>query len=1201
MREVPGLRGPYRGKLIAAASVVALALAFMLSAAASAAGQVRAGVASVDASWHVGAGAGQYSPEGSFFNSPQGQGADPHRHSRKQEPTYGLQSRLKVRALVVEGPDGKRVAFVKNDLYIAQDLLWRRAKQLIEAGPSGVDGDAFAMSVSHNHSSPYYSSTAPGAWAFEDVFDERFYAYYARRMADAVEKAAATMVPVRVGGAMSNFDKTARHSFGPAKADDGTPAGYPVSDPDQKMTVVRFDDISDPSNPKPLANIVNYALHPEFLDGNSLISADFIGPLERMADRRTKALTIFTQGATGTSEPERSAYHPVRERLEFTHKEYAQAEYGASLMAREVVDTWEDIERGATDDSNDYAQYLVPFKSDFPVKAEDRFYPGPVAHPAPTVSNCRADSVFTGDPRVPIVGLPDCTAIPGLSNVTGPFPLKLTTDDFQRMGIPVPENYGAVGYGALEEDVGVHLQSFRLGDILFTICSCEQWKDQSENIRTRTDRVQGNQYNGYDWSDRCTQVGGPGGNWECMHPSGGADGKLGGPGDDPITDYEYRRMVAQVNNPANGWNDLDSESEPADPAKIEGNYTHDDMPDNPDDVTDPARASRHGYGLTVPIGMANDYNGYIPSYREYQRGDHYRKALAAWGPHSSDYMATRLIELGRKMMGGGYLVEDEPLSPKETADQLNNEQRAQVLGTAGEASDANEEQSSGAADGGNPGSPVEQPRDIRRFNAAFFKWNGGNNYVDNPNVKVQRCFRVQCRSDSDWRDFADQTGEVQTTMKYPTPPTPGATWTWTAHFEAFASRYDLFSPEGVSDAGTATPPGTYRFVVDGRARKDGATKDYQVKSDPFTVTQWDGIRAEDVRREPDGTVSFRVGPRREIPMPGFTPATTEIGPIDYPDSYAGDPYAAPRKAAFIKDERSFVRDPEAPTDPAKVEWYCLECSFRPWLDAGDAVKATVTFVDSNGFTREVAATEQGGRWRTSETLGAGGSAYVGAGCVQDAFANYNGTASARTGSEGPTNKRCAVPGPEVEPNAANPGGPGAGNGGGTGNGGGRRNQQADRCAPAVGSIRGKTLGRAVLGRSRAVQRRAFPGAVRRKTVDRSCLRGGGHIRIGYLSARQRRKVMRSQARGERAVLILTTSRRYAIKGVRHGSTRTTLKRRVRGLRSFKIGKNRWYIARGSKARLVFKVRGGRVQEVGLAEKGLTRRSAAARRFLGSFD
>ena len=46
---------------------------------------------------------------------------------------------------------------------------------------------------------------------------------------------------------MNQFDKTHRHSFGPAVADDGTPAGYPHSDTDHDMTVVRFDDISEPA------------------------------------------------------------------------------------------------------------------------------------------------------------------------------------------------------------------------------------------------------------------------------------------------------------------------------------------------------------------------------------------------------------------------------------------------------------------------------------------------------------------------------------------------------------------------------------------------------------------------------------------------------------------------------------------------------------------------------------------------------------------------------------------------------------------------------------------------------------------------------------------------------------------------------------------------------------------------------------------
>ena len=138
---------------------------------------------------------------------------------------------------------------VKNDLYLPQDLLHRRTAQLLEAGNSGVTRETLTMAVTHNHSSPYYSSPSAGVWTFQDVFDVRFYDYYARKQAEAVEKAAANMVPVRVGASVNQFDKTHRHSFGPAIADDGTPAGYPRSDTDHDMAVVRFDDISDPGTP----------------------------------------------------------------------------------------------------------------------------------------------------------------------------------------------------------------------------------------------------------------------------------------------------------------------------------------------------------------------------------------------------------------------------------------------------------------------------------------------------------------------------------------------------------------------------------------------------------------------------------------------------------------------------------------------------------------------------------------------------------------------------------------------------------------------------------------------------------------------------------------------------------------------------------------------------------------------------------------
>ena len=69
-----------------------------------------AGAASVDASWHVGASAGQYASDGSFVSED---GAfDPSAHSYRRKPSYGVQSRLSVRALVVKGPDGTRLALV---------------------------------------------------------------------------------------------------------------------------------------------------------------------------------------------------------------------------------------------------------------------------------------------------------------------------------------------------------------------------------------------------------------------------------------------------------------------------------------------------------------------------------------------------------------------------------------------------------------------------------------------------------------------------------------------------------------------------------------------------------------------------------------------------------------------------------------------------------------------------------------------------------------------------------------------------------------------------------------------------------------------------------------------------------------------------------------------------------------------------------
>jgi hypothetical protein len=1014
------------GGIAAAALTAAVAAALWAPAAAPADGeQLTVGVGKADTSWHVGASAGQYAGDCPAPEFPSGPPCtpvshedgtfDPTGHSTRRLPSYGIQSRLSARAIVVDGPapgTGDRWALVKNDNYIPQDLVYRRAGEIIaqDRPDLGISPTNLTMSVTHDHSSPYYSSTGWGVWTFQDVFDIRFFEYEAQQMASAVEQAADGMKPARVGVDSSSFDKTHRNSMGPSVADDGTPSGYPNSDQDHDLTVIRFDDISNPSDPKPLVNLVNFQLHGEMLEGNDLISGDWVAPFERMLDRETGATTVYTQGSVGTSETERSSFHSIHERLEFTHRDYAHAEYAARLMANSAEDSWRDIADDSPDPGDKYISFNS-FGSSPTVQMADHWYPGPLTHPYPGVSNCRTDSALHGDPRYPIVGLPDCENIDGaLGNIglpgpgdTGLYPQDpgLSTDDFQSQGIPVPENYGAPAYTGLEEDIDVHLQAVRIGGLLLPVCSCEQWWDQSRNIELRTDKIAGDETLpgnlGYDWGAQCTEDGngtytpeGDGtGTWHCPDPRN-TSSQLG-----PLSDHLVKRMRAQVNNPANGWDDLanvaTADSEPTDATQIKGNYTHDDSPEN----------AALGYDLTVPIAMSNDYNGYIASYREFQRGDHYRKALTGWGPHSSDYMASRLVTLARQFNDPGLTLpqdqQDEQFyQPKITADLAVNDARAAALGTGGSA--AIHAYEATLPDDGGQAEAVDQPKDIERFGASLFTWNGGSNFTDNPVVKVQRE-----TAPGQWEDYADQSGELPVTLKFPNlqGDTPAylqgdQQWHWTADFEAFVAGEED-RPYNTGDRSPATPAGNYRFVVHGERRQGHAVVPYDLTSDVFQVKPWDGVLVQDFKLESDDTMSFSIGPRSTYQVAGGgingvggDTISSVIGPIDYPDSYAG---SDPHVAKFIRDQRDFERDSNAPNDPSQLEWYCFTCTFRPWIDFGDAQSAKVTITHGDGSTEVVPAHREGDRWATSRQLQPGESAQVIAGDVLDPYGDTNEASS----------------------------------------------------------------------------------------------------------------------------------------------------------------------------------------------------------------
>jgi metallophosphoesterase (TIGR03767 family) len=163
-----------------------------------------------------------------------------------------------------------------------------------------------------------------------------------------------------------------------------------------------------------------------------------------------------------------------------------------------------------------------------------------------------------------------------------------------------------------------------------------------------------------------------------------------------------------------------------------------------------------------------------------------------------------------------------------------------------------------------------------------------------------------------------------------------------------------------------------------------------------------------------------------------------------------------------------------------------------------------------------------------------------------------------------------------------------------------------RCADARGRLRGRFVGRAALVRKRATNRRRFPASSLsrpRRTIDRFCLVGNRATRVGYPSLRYRKSMSRRTRRRVRgrAVLALTTHPAYSVKRVRTGTSTRTMRRRFRGERRFRRGRNTWYLARGKRARIVFKTRAGKVREVGVANRRLTRSRRSVRRLLRAFS
>lgn len=941
----------------------------------------RAGVAVVDASWHFGASAGQFSATG--VGVAEGRGFDPYTHAVRKVGSDILASRITTRALVVEGANDKLIAIVANDLYLPNDILRRRVAQKLAAeGSTGIGIENLAMTVSHSHTSPFYSTPAIGPWVFQDVMDIRFYEYMAERMAEAIIQAHANMRPAVMGGAAFYANDVRAHTYGPKISPDGSPAGQPHDYTTRQAYVLRFDD---PTTGQNFANWVVLGVHPEWVWGEEIMNGDLSHAVMRLLDRETGAITVMSQSETGTSGPHKDERaHKGAERHEFQESNLAGTDRAARLFADNVHAALAGIVGEAPWDASQFAPLQADFEVDY---AHQRFAP-PASRPYPGVSNCNMDQLYYNlNPGIPIIGFPDCQF--PLEELVEPFMalgplapqnlLGALTDNLLELGVPLPTSLSGPSLMVLEEQDVVPIQSFKLGDVAITFCPCEQFTDTALNIISRLNRVAEDFHTGWDWDlgypddlrnpalngdldnrqdHGCWQSGED--EWSCPHPHQYNDEVL------TMSGAVYARMKAQIHNDAAGWDALDyvlqAESEPTDPAEIKGNFTHEEL-------------TEFGYGLVIPVGMANDYWGYMPAYREYRAHDHYRKALAGLGPHGADFLATRLSRLAASLNGHP----GQPLTVLDTVFALEStrvEIIAQALGVLAstvtpiyEAALPN--------DGGEPQITAQPAARMHRFDAAAVSWIGGSTYEGFPEVVVER-------QDGDgWALAGTLDGEIQLHARFPgatqiipaeggfsIPQIPDLLswaagnfeWQWTANFEAFASELPLPEPGDSQrpQAPYVTPAGTYRFVIRGHHRGHG---DYELISDSFVIDDAAPIRAENLRVA-GGALEFELGPVNVYSS--FTDgaghdrpqvesaAPHEFGPIDYPDSY---------ETAFpwIREERNLHRYPDS------EQVYCHHCTFRPWLNVGEPAQVCASLLaDGAVLERSCEASNLGAAtWRVT--------------------------------------------------------------------------------------------------------------------------------------------------------------------------------------------------------------------------------------------
>jgi hypothetical protein len=192
-------------------------------------------------------------------------------------PVTGKKGELTVRALVLE-EGTNRVAIVSSDFLGFPAVLGNRVRAAVKDIPAAD----ILIGATHTHS-------APDCYGFPDgkggtASDPKYLEMVCQRMAEAINEATQQLQPARL-----------KIATGPAKGKIAFNY-YAEHLYDPRCSVIQALD----NTGKPIATLVNYAIHPEVLGSDvGICSPDLIGPLYDEIAAKGGGIGIFMNSAQG--------------------------------------------------------------------------------------------------------------------------------------------------------------------------------------------------------------------------------------------------------------------------------------------------------------------------------------------------------------------------------------------------------------------------------------------------------------------------------------------------------------------------------------------------------------------------------------------------------------------------------------------------------------------------------------------------------------------------------------------------------------------------------------------------------------------------------------------------------------------------------------------------------------------------------------